>query len=53
MHSGSGGVHLVGGMSGLIATVLLKPRIGKYTDGPEEHSAGNPTNALVGMFMLW
>lgn len=51
--AGSAGVHLVGGMSGLIATMMLKPRKGRY-DGkdPKAHS-GNMTNCVVGMFMLW
>ena len=55
--AGSGGVHLVGGTSGLIATILLKPRIGKYKrkeDQEEgEFQPGNPTNCMVGTFMLW
>ncbi len=53
--AGSGGVHLVGGTSGLIATLLLKPRLGKYQKdaNQDEFQPGNPTNCLVGMFMLW
>ena len=50
--AGASAVHLVGGVSGLVATVMLKPRQGRY-DGTEEHGSGNMTNALVGMFMLW
>ena len=50
--AGSGGVHLVGGVSGMVATMLLGPRIGRY-DGNFDASPGNPTNMIVGMFMLW
>ena len=50
--AGSGGVHLVGGTAGLVATLMLGPRKGRYEE-KEEPVAGNPTNCLVGMFMLW
>ena len=53
--AGSGGVHLVGGASGLVATLMLGARIGKFKkdDRVRSTEAGNPTNCLVGMFMLW
>ncbi len=51
--AGSGGVHLVGGTAGLVATLMLGARKGRYDENAEEPAAGNPTNCLVGMFMLW
>lgn len=50
--AGSGGVHLVGGVSGLVATLMLGPRLRRYEKG-YTLSTGNPTNCVVGMFMLW
>ncbi|GFQ65167.1 ammonium transporter 3 [Trichonephila clavata] len=52
--AGCSAVHLVGGTSALVAAIMLKPRLGRYDN--EENSVlslGSPTNALVGMFMLW
>ena len=52
--AGAGPVHLVGGVTGLVATVLLKPRHGRYDgDAKKGLPMGSPTNALLGMFMLW
>ncbi|XP_041364247.1 putative ammonium transporter 2 [Gigantopelta aegis] len=50
--AGAGPVHMVGGISGLVATLLLKPRHNryKYKRAPP---MGSPTNAILGMFMLW
>ena len=50
--AGSSGVHIVGGISGLVGTVMLKPRLGRYESGYSVEM-GNPSNAIVGMFMLW
>ena len=47
-------VHLLGGVTGLIAAVMLKPRIGRYdAEGERLTIMANPTNALLGLFMLW
>nr|XP_037279711.1 LOW QUALITY PROTEIN: putative ammonium transporter 3 [Rhipicephalus microplus] len=51
--AGCAPVHLVGGASSLVAAVMLKPRHGRYDHGIEPPPMGSPTNALVGMFMLW
>lgn len=50
---GAGVVHLVGGTCGLAAATLLGPRAGRYDRGIELLPLGNPTNALLGLFMLW
>ena len=50
--AGSGAVHLVGGVIGLVATVILKPRLGRF-EGKSKPPMGCPTNVLLGMFMLW
>ncbi|GFW98159.1 putative ammonium transporter 3 [Trichonephila clavipes] len=49
---GSGTVHLVGGCCGLVAAALLGPRTGRYDKGTQLLPLGNPTNALLGLFML-
>ncbi len=52
--AGDGPVHLVGGITGLVSTLLLKPRYGRYeTETSAPPPMGSPTNALLGMFMLW
>ena len=50
--AGAGPVHLVGGVTGLVATLVLKPRHGRF-DSKFGPPMGAPTNALLGMFMLW
>ena len=51
--AGCSAVHLVGGVSGLVATLMLKPRTGRFDrDGPPTEMA-SPTNVLLGTFMLW
>ncbi|XP_030832221.1 putative ammonium transporter 3 [Strongylocentrotus purpuratus] len=51
--AGAGAVHLVGGITGLTATLMLKPRRGRFSTPPAKMEMSNPTNALLGMFMLW
>ncbi|XP_064620897.1 putative ammonium transporter 3 isoform X1 [Lineus longissimus] len=50
--AGAGPVHLVGGVTGLISTLMLKPRHGRF-DSVRAPPMGSPTNAVLGMFMLW
>ncbi|XP_055928912.1 putative ammonium transporter 3 isoform X2 [Argiope bruennichi] len=51
--AGSCAVHLTGGVSALVAAMMLKPRLRRYDSGPEPLPMGNPGNALVGTFTLW
>uniref|UniRef100_A0A914PIA2 Ammonium transporter AmtB-like domain-containing protein n=1 Tax=Panagrolaimus davidi TaxID=227884 RepID=A0A914PIA2_9BILA len=49
--AGCSAVHLVGGVAGLTATWFLKPRQGRF-GGRSGNQMSNPTNALLGTFML-
>lgn len=51
--AGCGAVHLVGGVSGLVATLMLKPRFGKFDSSAPPKRMASPTNVLLGTFMLW
>ncbi|XP_071537950.1 putative ammonium transporter 2 isoform X2 [Panulirus ornatus] len=51
--AGSCGVHLCGGASALVAAKMVGPRIGRYDDSEDPLPMGSPTNAILGMFMLW
>ena len=52
--AGAGPVHIVGGVTGLVATLMLKPRHGRYNgDTSRVPQMSSPTNAVLGMFMLW
>ena len=43
---------MVGGSSAFVAAWMLGPRLGRWDiDGAPP--MGSPTNALVGLFMLW
>lgn len=52
-------VHLVGGVTGLVATIILKPRSGRFENDNEDaeevdsSEMGAPATALLGLFMLW
>ena len=50
--AGSGGVHLVGGASALVSAWLVGPRLGRW-ELEEAPPMGSPTNALIGLYMLW
>ncbi|GMT15322.1 hypothetical protein PFISCL1PPCAC_6619, partial [Pristionchus fissidentatus] len=45
-------VHLVGGVSGLVATLYLRPRQNRFGEKGQQQLS-NPTNAVLGTFMLW
>lgn len=53
--AGCGPVHVVGGFSGLVATLYLKPRLGKVDENnrPKPNPMASPTNVMLGTFMLW
>ncbi|XP_060065531.1 putative ammonium transporter 3 [Ylistrum balloti] len=51
--AGAGPVHIVGGITGLVATLMLKPRHNRFTTPEKVTLMGSPTNAILGMFMLW
>ena len=51
--AGCGPVHLVGGFSSLVATLYLKPRLGKFDEPGRPITMASPTNVLLGTFMLW
>ncbi|GAB6019404.1 hypothetical protein CHUAL_000984 [Chamberlinius hualienensis] len=51
--AGSGGVHLVGGISALISAAMLGPRNHRYENGTDSLPMGCPTNAVLGLFVLW
>ena len=51
--AGGGPVHLLGAVTGLVATLMLKPRLGRFSEGEVKGRMACPTNALLGMFMLW
>ncbi|CAN7983246.1 unnamed protein product, partial [Ixodes hexagonus] len=49
--AGSGCVHLLGGVSALVAAMFLGPRINRYKT--KRAVLGNPTNVVQGAFTLW
>lgn len=47
---------MVGGVSGLVATIYLRPRHGTFkrdVNGVRPNKMASPTNVLLGTFMLW
>lgn len=52
--AGSGPVHVVGGVSGLVATMYLGARQKRFDKKvPTEKPMSSPTNVLLGTFMMW
>ncbi|KAI1307944.1 putative ammonium transporter 3 [Halotydeus destructor] len=52
-YAGATCVHLIGGISALVAAYMLGPRLKRYEFGTDPLPMGNPTNAIVGTFSLW
>lgn len=50
---GCAGVHLVGGIAGLVAAIMLGPRQGTYDKSIKKSKPGSLTNVMLGTFMLW
>ena len=50
--AGDGPVHLVGGVTSLVAAIMIKPRAKRFTP-EDDHDMGSPTGALLGLFTLW
>ncbi|CAD6196143.1 unnamed protein product [Caenorhabditis auriculariae] len=50
--AGCSAVHLVGGVSGLVATIYLRPRRGRFTK-KESKTVSDPTKAILGFLMIW
>jgi Amt family ammonium transporter len=53
--AGSTVVHLTGGIAALVATLLLKPRLGKYNKNgtPNVLPGHNQVYTVLGVFILW
>jgi Amt family ammonium transporter len=53
--AGSSVIHCVGGIAGLVGTIALGPRLGKYnSDGSSNTILGHSLPlAMLGMFILW
>ena len=57
--AGSCVIHMVGGLSALVGAIILGPRIGKYTKGPDGRVTSNAipghsvTLGALGCFILW
>ena len=52
--AGSGIVHMVGGVAGLMGAIIVGPRLGKYSEGRVNPIPGHSiTLGVLGMFILW
>ena len=57
--AGSCAVHMCGGVAALVGAIILGPRIGKYSPGPDGKKVANAipghsmTLAALGVFILW
>lgn len=50
--AGDGPVHIVGGMTSLVAALMIKPRAKRFTS-QDDHEMGSASSALLGLFILW
>ncbi|KAK6747865.1 hypothetical protein RB195_000826 [Necator americanus] len=50
--AGCSAVHLVGGISGLVATLYLRPRQYRFMD-KRARQISDPTKAILGFLMIW
>lgn len=50
--AGCSAVHLVGGISGLVATLYLKPRQHRFQE-KRARQISDPTKAILGFLMIW
>jgi len=53
--AGGGPVHVVGGVNGLVAILMLGPRTGRFdgTRPKSDFKPSSPVSMLFGLFMLW
>jgi ammonium transporter, Amt family len=52
--AGSGIVHMVGGVAGLVGTMVLGPRLGRFKDGKvQELRSHNLVLSSLGVWILW
>jgi ammonium transporter len=53
--AGGGPVHLLGGLNGLVAIIMVGPRKGRFdgTRPASDFAEGSPTSMLFGLFLLW
>jgi Amt family ammonium transporter len=52
--AGSGVVHMVGGVAGLMGAIIVGPRIGRFSGGRANTIPGHSmTMGTIGMFVLW
>ena len=52
--AGDGPVHMVGGFTGLVGTIYMGPRIGRFdTKSKQRYRMSSAVSAIFGLFMLW
>lgn len=51
--AGSAVVHMSGGAAAMAGTLLLGPRLGRWTRDGKYFSYASPTNVVLGTFFLW
>ena len=51
--AGTSVVHMAGGISALIAAIILGPRINRFGASKEKYYMASPTNLVLGGMLLW